>query len=219
MAKLSSITRLALFTLAIGTGLMAQSPWSTGFKIGGGPTASSVKTLMGDAGFSFAGTFELGYQLDKNSSLVFGAGYRFFPGDFKTVSFIPSTAATVAGTYEARVRKPEAKGFELTAAYRMNLNEDLFVQGGVRLGINKVTFTDTGSSVTYAGTPVVRTLVVPIATMTEKKTTSFGLLAGIGYRFGSAFTVEGNAFTVRLGDPLGDTRTAVATELTFGIRF
>jgi opacity protein-like surface antigen len=219
VAKLSSITRLALFTLAIGTSLLAQSPWSTGFKMGGGPTASGVKSLLGDAGYSMGGAFELGYQLDKNSSLVFDAGYRFYPGDFKTVSYIPATASTVAGTYEGRVRKPEAKGFEFTALYRRDLFEDVYAQGGIRLGLNKVTFTDTGSSVTYAGTPVTRTQVVTIASMTDKKTTSFGLMAGLGYRFGSAFTMEFNAFTVRLGDPLGDTRTGVATELTFGIRF
>lgn len=222
VSNLVSITRLAILTLAVSTGLAAQEGWEGALKIGGGPTTGGAKTVTGNAGFSFAPTLEFTYHYNKTSAVALGMGYRFFPGDIYTVSSIP-TPQVAGQTYEARLRKPDAKGFELSALYRHSFNEDLYVQGGLRLGLYKVNFRDTGSRITYGTVPpstaVVPTAIVTIMDDRDKKTTSFGLLAGMGYRLTENFSVEANVFTVRLGDPLGITNTSLASELSFGIRF
>jgi opacity protein-like surface antigen len=125
----------------------------------------------------------------------------------------------VAGqTYEARVRKPDGKGFEITSLYRHGFSEDLFVHGGLRLGLYKINYRDTGSRITYSA-PATPSAIVTIQDDREKKTVSFGLMAGIGYRLTEKFSLEANVFTVRLGDPVGYTSTSLASELCFGIRF
>ena len=181
---------------------------------------------MGNAGYSFAPEVEYAYNFNKSQAVVLGLGYRFFPGEISTVSFIPTAAATVpatpprpAGTYEARLRKPDAKGAEVTALYRQTFGSDFFVQGGLRLGFYSVNFRDTGSRITYAANGTTTTAIETIADDLTKKTTSIGLMAGCGYRLTDMFSVEANAFTVRLGSPLGNTATSVATEIAFGIRF
>ena len=257
MSNLVSITRLALLTLAVSTGLAAQEGWEGALKFGGGPTTGPAKTVTGNSGFSFAPTLEAAYHFNKTSSWVFGVGYRFLPGDiYASRTFIapPAVVTRTAtnfnawtasvnaarawalanpGPQEMTLRKPDAKGMEFTSLYRHTFNEDLFVQGGIRLGLYKVSVRDTGTRFNYSfteasgtfGTPnwVNASLVTPIITTlaieTEKKTASFGLMAGIGYRLTENFSIEANAFTIRLGDPLGSTNTSLATELCFGIRF
>jgi len=197
-------------------GLSAQEGWEGSLKIGAGPTTGPAKTLTGKAGFSFAPTVEAIYNFNKTSAVVLGGGYRFFPGDMYEVSAIPTPR--VAGTYEARLRKPDAKGLELTALYRHSFENELYLQGGLRLGLYKVTLRDTGSRITYSA-PTTPSAIVTISDEFVKKTTSFGLQAGVGYHLTENFSVEANVFTVRLGDPLGITNTSVASELSFGFRF
>lgn len=217
MSHFLSITRVALLTLSIGTGLAAQEGWEGALRIGAGPTTGPAKTVTGNAGYSFAPTLEAVYNFDKTSSVVFGAGFRFFPGDIYMVSAIP-TPQVAGQTYEARLRKPDAMGLELTSVYRHGLNEDIYIQGGIRLGLYKVSFRDTGSRITYSA-PSVPSQIETIQVELVKKTTSFGLTAGVGYRLTENFSVEANVFTVRLGDPLGITNTSLASELSFGFRF
>ncbi|MCE1228094.1 MAG: hypothetical protein LWX11_01180 [Firmicutes bacterium] len=207
--------------LAAAIGLSAQEEgWSGALKFGGGPVSGSAKAVTGDAAFSFSPQFEATYSFNKSSAWVFGAGYRFFPGDQTMISYIP-TPQVAGQTYEARIRKPEAKGLELTSLYRHTFGESFFVQGGLRIGLYKTTFRDTGSRVTYTlvSNRITPTTVVTIQDEFEKKTTSVGLLAGLGYQLNRNFSVEVNAFTVRLGNPLAGTNTSVASEVNFGIRF
>lgn len=217
MSNLVSITRLAALALVLSVGLSAQEGWTGALKFGGGPTTGKAKTLTGDAGYSFSPQVEASYSMDKASAIVLGAGYRFFPGDITTISTIP-TPQVGGQTYEARLRKPDAKGLEVSALYRHTFENSMFLQGGLRLGLYKMTFRDTGSRITYSA-PSTPSAIVTIAEEREKKTTSFGLLAGIGYQLTQNFSVELNAFTVRLGDPLGGTSASLATEVNFGIRF
>ena len=256
MSYLASASRLLLLTLVAGTSLVAQEGWVGSLKLNAGPTMGPAKALMGQAGYSFAPEIELAYHYSKTDAVVFGVGYRFFPGDLSAASYIPApppastfittgtsnaarvviqnyVAASVAAPYEARLRKPDAKGLELTSLYRHNYTPDLFVQGGLRLGLYKVNVRDTGSRITYMelATPgtganlgktnysATPSSIVTIMDDLDKKTTSLGLMAGIGYRLTTNFSLEANVFTVRLGDPRGLTHTSVATELGFGIRF
>lgn len=215
MSTLASISRLALIAVTACTGLKAQEGWAGSLKLGGGPTTGPAKTLMGDAGDSFGAEVEFAYRYGKRQTLVLGLGMRFIPGDLATVSSIPTPRAD--GTYEARIRKPDAKGPELTALYRHDLTGTLFVQGGLRLGLYKVNVRDTGSRITYTGGAP--SAIVTIMDDLDKKTTSIGAVAGLGYRITDIFSVEANVFTLRLGDPRGLTTTSAASELRFGIRF
>jgi len=76
---------------------------------------------------------------------------------------------------------------------------------------------DTGSRITYTGGAP--TAIVTIMDDLDKKTASFGAVAGLGYQISDYFSVEGNIGTVRLGNPRGLTSTSAATEIRFGIRF
>jgi opacity protein-like surface antigen len=236
-------------------GLAAQEGWVGSLKFGGGPTTGAAKTLMGNAGYSFAPTLEFAYHYSKTDAFVLGAGLRFFPGDISTASYIPAApspttsgyittgttnaartanlAYIAGGPYEARLRKPDTKGLELTGMYRHDYNPDLYVQAGLRLGLYKVNVRDTGTQITYtesaiAGTGVnlgrtnygvTPSSIVTIMDDLDKKTTSLGVIAGLGYQLTEYFSIEANVFTVRLGDPRGVTTTSVASEVCFGIRF
>ena len=221
MSNLASVSRLALLALVASTGLAAQEGWNGSLKLGAGPTNSGAKTVMGNAGYSFAPQVELAYGFNKKQSLVLGLGFRFFPGDIATVSYIPGArpVTTTPTAYEARLRKPDAKGTEFTALYRQTMGSDFFVQGGMRLGLYKVNFRDTGSRITYATNGTTITNIDTIMDDVDKKTVSFGLMAGFGYRLTENFSLEANVFTVRLGDPLGSTSTSLVSEIAFGIRF
>ncbi|BDU72541.1 hypothetical protein [Mesoterricola silvestris] len=197
------------------TALQAQEGWVGSLKFGGGPTTGSAKTLMGNAGYGFGAEVEFAYRYAKDQAMVLGLGYRFFPGDLATVSSIPTPRPD--GTYEARITKPDAKGPEVTALYRRDLVPELYVQAGLRLGLYKVNVRDTGSRITYTGGAP--SSIVTIMDDLDKKTTSIGAVAGLGWRITGIFSVEANVFTVRLGDPRGGTGTSAASEIRFGIRF
>lgn len=207
----------------------AQDPWSLGFKMGGGPTFQDVNTFTGNAGYAWGGDFELGYQLSKNNQLAFTLGYRFFPGDFQQVSLAPNALPVRAtiGTYtlETRIRKAGVEGFQLGALYRSDLPfEGYFWQGGLRIGFNKATVVDTGSTftqtTTVANTAGTITKIVAIDSQKEKTVVSPGLLVGAGYRFNDAYSLEANYYMTRAKDPVtGKRLSGSALELTFGIRF
>ncbi len=227
MTKLSILTRVAALALLAGTASQAQDPWSLNLKLGGGPTMGDIRPLLGDAGYAFGADIEIGYQLSKSSQFAFGLGYRFFPGDFQNLSFIPSTIPVsnpVAVTYyETRVRKAEAMGFQLNALYRANLPmENAYWQGGVRIGFNKLRQTDTGTRLTTtgAGGSASITAVNAIASVDEKTVVSPGLLAGVGYRFNETYSLEVNFYQASMESPaLGKKKSGVASEFNFGIRF
>jgi hypothetical protein len=227
VAKLSTLSRIAALALLVGTASAAQDPWSLSFKMAGGPTLGDINTVSGNAGFNFGGDFEIGYQLTKKSQFAFGLGYRFFPGDFQNLSFIPATysATNVNPTiYETRVRKAEARGFQFNALYRADLPwEGGYWQGGLRIGINNFKQTDTGTRLvtdgrasTVSGNVIA---VNTIADIQEKTTTSLGPLVGVGYRFNETYSLEVNFWMASMESPAVGKKTGTATELAFGIRF
>jgi opacity protein-like surface antigen len=226
VAKLSNLTRIAALALLVGTAAAAQDPWSLSFKMAGGPTMGDIATLSGTAGYNFGGDIEAAYQLDKKSQFAFGLGYRFFPGDYQNLSFIPSTIPAsnpVAITYyETRVRKAEAMGFQLNALYRRDMGwEGSYWQAGLRIGFNKVKQTDTGTRLTTtgAGGSGSVTAVNAIADIQEKTVTSLGPLVGVGYRFNETYSLEVNFWSASMESPATGKKTGTATELAFGIRF
>jgi hypothetical protein len=197
------------------------------FKMGGGPLSGQVRKVTGDAGYSFSAGIEMEQKLGSDSSLVYGFGYRAYPGDFENISFLPATLpvrATV-GTYyeETRVRKGEAGGFNLSAVYRHDaFMEGMYLQGGLVLGFNRSTTTDTGSritiTVTTAATAGAITAIETIDSRLEKKTTAIGLTGGLGYRFGGRYALELNLTQTSLEGVIGK-KSGFAGELTFGVRF
>lgn len=229
MANLSTLSRLAALTLAVGSVAAAQDPWSLSFKMGGGPSFQEVRTYCGDAGYAWGGDFEVGYQLTKSSQLAFTLGYRVLPGDFQQLSLAPATLPTRATTgdytLETRIRKADLQGFQLGALYRANLPwEGTYWQGGLRLGFNKSKDIDTGTTftqtVTTAGTAGSITAVKAIASQKGKTVASPGLVVGLGYRLNDTYSIEANYATLRAESATDGTKlTGSALELTFAVRF
>jgi hypothetical protein len=197
-------------------GLSAQQ-WGTGFKFGGGPLRGRMSEDLGSAGFTFGGAFEVTRSLAKGSDLVFDLGYQSFPGDYKTMSFIPSPIPA-AGTYEARVRKSSADGFFLNALYRSDFGlEDIYFQAGLRFARTKYSQTDTGSSLTYS-TPTTLTRVDTIADNQERQKYSVGGVFGAGYHLTERYSLEANLFTTQMDTTVG-TSSGWAAELLFRVKF
>lgn len=244
MARLT-LTKLLSLSLLLGSSLAAQeSKWTPSYKFQVGSTMGGAKDLFLPANTSgavapnFGGGVEVAYQLNKASALVFDLGFRYTPGDNGITSFLvspPATAKTpawvIGDTYtsEARARKIDGQGWQASALYRHDaFMEGMFWQAGVRLGFNKTTQTDTGSSAVYTVTAVNVTTFVPtwstpvataIASKVEKKTTALGLLAGLGYRFDDRYSGELNAYQTKFEGATAGKRSGTVVELAVGVRF
>ena len=222
-----AIFRPAALILMIGTANLAQDAWTYTLKMSGGPTSGGLMGVLGRAGYQFGGDFEAAYRYTKDARIVVGLGFRAFPGDFQVLSSIPFTyAATNVNptVYESRVRKPEGQGFQLTGLYRGYLPrwEGVYWQGGLRIGANRFTQTDTGTQLVTDGrasTVSGNVLAVnTIAEVREQSTLSIGPMAGVGYEFGD-FTLELNLWMASMDSPALGKKSGLATELAVGFRF
>ena len=227
MQRLCATLRSVALIVMAGSAAVAQDTWSYTLKIAGGPTFGGLLSPLGRAGYSFGADFEAAYRRSSNTRFVVGLGWRAFPGDFVNISSIPFTyAATNVNptVYETRVRKPEASGFQLTGLYRSYLSrwEGAYLQGGLRLGANKLVETDTGTQLVTDGRASTVTgnvlAVNTIASVREQSTLSVGPMAGIGYEFGE-FTFELNVWMASMQSPTLQKRNGMASELAFGFRF
>lgn len=227
MPRLSATIRSTALILMIGTAAVAQDAWSYTLKMSGGPTFGGLVGVLGKAGYQFGGDFEAAYRYTKDTRIVVGLGFRSFPGDFAVLSSIPySYAATNVNptVYESRVRKPEGQGFQLTGLFRGYLPkwEGLYWQGGLRIGSNKFTQTDTGTQLVTDGRASTVTgnvlAVNTIAEIREQTTLSIGPMAGVGYEFGD-FTLELNLWLASMESPALGKKGGLASELAFGFRF
>lgn len=244
MARLTSLTKLLVLPLVLGGTLSAQeAKWTPSFKFFAGSVMGATKDLFlppaatGSVAPSFGGGVEVAYKLDGQSAMVFDLGFRFVPGDNGIMSYIelPNTRKTpdwvVGDTYaaETRNRKIDGQSWQASALYRRNaFTEGMFWQAGLRLGINKTTQTDTGASTLYTATAVSATTFLPtwsttrttaIASIDDKKTTSIGLLAGLGYKFDERYSGELNAFQTKFEGAAAGKKSGTVVELAFGIRF
>ncbi len=226
MSLVSRLTSRTALLLCLGTALSAQDAMTFQFKMGGGPLSGQVRKVTGDAGYSFSGTFELNQKLSSESALVYGLGYRAFPGDFQNLSFIPNPRPNQPVglyTYESRVRKGEASGFHLSAMYRKDMfMEGMYLQGGLVLGFYKSTTTDTGTrltvNVTTANTSGTVTKTETINSRVNETATSLGLTGGLGFRFNDRYTLELNLIQSSLEGVIGK-KSGIAAEVAFGVRF
>lgn len=228
MPRLTRFTRLAVLTVALCGGLNAQSAkWDASFKFFGGGTTGGAKDLIG-ATVNFGGGVEGTYKLDQGGSLVFDLGYRFFPGGNSIQSFInlpTATAATIGRQYtgETRDRKVDGSSWQVSALYRRDaFTEGMYWQGGLRIGFNKAKQTDTGAASSYTQTTATAWTVTAtnaIDSVVEKKTTSIGLLGGIGYRFNNQYSGELNVFQTRFEGASAGKQNGAVVELAFGVRF
>lgn len=231
MSKRGLVASLLVALAGTGSMLVAQeAPPIGAFKIGGGQLGGDTKKAL-DLGATFSFALETTFPLNERSALVAELGYRFYPGANSLLSFIPvSVPATGINPtiYETRNRRTDAKGFQLTGLYRYDLiPKALYVQGGLRVGFNKTTETDTGTQLVTDGTAITNTgsignthilAVNTIATRQEKKGVALGVLAGAGYRFGSRYAVELNAFNTRIETSAG-AKNGFAAELSFSVQF
>ncbi len=227
MPRPRATLRPAVLVMMIGSASMAQEAMSYTLKLAGGPTFGGLLSPLGRAGYAYGFDFELGYRLAPRTQIVAGLGWRAFPGDFVNVSFIPFTyaATNVNPTiYETRVRKPEGQGFQLTGLYRSHLPswEGAYWQGGLRLGSNKVTETDTGTQLVTDGRSSSTSgnvlAVNTIAQVREKTTVSIGPMAGFGYEF-REFTFEVNVWMASIESAAVGKKSGMVSELAFGFRF
>ncbi len=231
MSRLSLVARL-LMAVAGTSGMLAaqEAPPIGAFKIGGGQLGGDTKKAL-DLGATFSFALETTFPLGERSALVGELGYRFYPGANSLLSFIPvSVPATGVNptVYETRNRRTDAKGFQLSGLYRYDvLPKTLYVQGGLRAGFNKTTETDTGTQLVTDGAAITNTgsignshilAVNTIASVREKKGVALGLVAGAGYRFGSRYAIELNAFNTRIETGSGS-RNGFAAELAFSVQF
>ena len=234
MPRLTRITRLAFFSVALCAGLSAQvDRWDASFKFYGGGTIGGAKDLFNTTG-NFGGGAEGTYKLDGSGSLVFDLGYRFFPGTNSIQSYItlPAlTATSPAGMLysgETRDRKTDGSGWQASALYRRNaFTGGMYWQAGLRIGFNKTKQTDTGAASSYITTktpataPAVWTVTATSAinSVEENKTTSIGLLGGIGYRFNDQYSGELNVFQTKFEAAAAGKQNGAVVELAFGVRF
>ena len=204
-----------------------QAEWRPAFGFHVGAITGGAKDLVGSR-LSFGGAFELDYQLSKGTSLVFDVGYRWYPGDFVNVSFIPTPLPirAAAGTYyeSTRVRKTDGQGMHLTALYRKAIAEgDWYWQAGLRVARNKTTETTTGTRLTItvatAGTAGSATAVGTILTQLNTTKTSFGPVVGAGFRFMDRYSLELNLSTLQMESPASGSKSGVGADISFGIRF
>lgn len=227
MARLRSLLCSSALMLLASLPAVAQDPVSYTLKLAAGPAGGGLLSPLGRAGYTFGADFELAYERSQGSHFVLGLGWRAFPGDFVNVSFIPYTYAATGVNptiYETRVRKPEGQGFQLTGLYRGAVKrwEGAYWQGGLRIGANKLSETDTGTQLVTDGrasTVSGNVLAVnTIVSIREKKTLSVGPMLGVGYEF-NGYTLEVNAWAASMESPTLGKKSGVATELAFGFRF
>lgn len=227
MSRLSTLTKLVSLSLVLGSSLLAQeSKWEPSFKLFGGYLIGAASDdVLGKNPVNFGAGVEAAYKLDKNASLVLDLGYRFYPGDTQFVSYFQLPATGTVGQVvsgESRVRKTQIDGFQASALYRRDAFMDgMFWQAGLRLGFNKAKQTDTGSASSYTrgATTWNVTSVSAIDSVVEKKKTSIGLLAGLGYRFNDRYTGGLNVYTAQFEDPTIGKKSGTVAEFDFGIRF
>ncbi len=230
MRLIRPFTALAL--LMAGLGLNAQAPdWTLGFRMHGGPTSGALKTAAENGGYTFGLAVEAGWKLDKQSSVIGQLGYAWLPGDNRLVSkyekALPATGVNPTH-FEMRNRKTDLGGFQLAALYRYQINEDIYLEGGLRLGFNRAVSKDNGTRITTNGNAVVDVTkpadanILAIATIVEEKTTnttSIGPVVGAGLRLTEDKFLGFSLSSLKVNTPYGGSATGMAAELSFTVRF
>lgn len=222
------------FIFALVAGSMSAQTFMQGWDIA---TKFTTGNTSGGLGNSVAlnnpnslNTFAFGLEFTKGNFVV-GLDYQYMPGNFRLDSYIPHltfsssgapTSVGAAGTYQTIIRKPEANLYNFNFLYRYPMPEqDLYLQGGLRASMARVTETDTGSREVWSSTTVLASSSA-IAERREAKTTSFNPTIGVGREFTERFRGELNltqskmTFPSRTGNV---SKTGFITELSFGIKF
>ena len=153
-----------------------------------------------------------------------GINFRQFKGNNWVVSTIPHTntsasAVTAAGTYENRMRKSEAKGFDLDLGYKINLGlpETYYTFVGARVAMYDYNTTDVGSREVWASTSSLTSASAIFSSPTVKKT-NFNPMAGIGYNFNDRYYGQLALISSSFAFPT-KASSGMITELSFGIKF
>jgi hypothetical protein len=231
MSTSNLLPRALLAWGLLGAALAAQDAPSLGaFKLGIGTLSGEAQKAL-ETGTTFSLSLESAFPLSERGALVGSLGYRQFPGGNRLLSYIPlSVPATGVNptAYETRNRRTEAKGFELSGLYRYDvLQKELYVQAGVRLGFFKTSETDTGTRLITDGTAIANTgsisnthilSVNTIAASQEKRATSVGAVAGVGYRFLNRYAAEINFFSTKIETPSAGAKNGFAAELSFSVQ-
>lgn len=225
-----SYVPVALFALLLGGSLQAQG-WDYALTMSINNASSDLSNKRGLYNSEIFNGFAGGFQ-GTNGRWIVGINFRQFKGNNWVVSTIPHTdtsgsSVTAAGTYENRMRKSEAKGFDIDLGYKVNLGlpETFYTFVGARVAMYDYNTTDVGSREVWVVTSPVSTLVPFTLTSASAifssptvKKTNFNPMAGIGYNFNDRYYGQLTFVSSNFAFPIQAT-SGMITELSFGIKF
>lgn len=209
--------------------LLDAQAWEGTFRITAGQHGGAFSRAV-NANRTFGGEFELARRQGPGQ-LAMALGYSILPGDQSVVSAygktLPATG-TNPSFFDARLRLLEGQSAYFSALYRVEaLAEGVYVQAGLRLGMNRSIQKDAGTRLVTTGLAIPDTNstkdpnileVRTIASISDTRTFSPGLLMGIGVRIGKDYCLEANASSHVFKTP-ERRMSGFAWEGTLGIRF
>ena len=217
-----SFVPVALFAWLLGSSLQAQG-WDYALTMSINNASSDLGNKQGLYNSEIFNGFAGGFQGTKGRWIV-GINFRQFKGNNWVVSTIPhtntsATGVTAAGTYENRMRKSEAKGFDVDLGYKINLGlpETYYTFVGARVAMYDYNTTDVGSREVWASTSSLTSASAIFSSPTVKKT-NFNPMAGIGYNFNDRYYGQLALISSSFAFPTRAS-SGMITELSFGIKF
>ena len=190
--QLRSRLLIPAFLIAFaGTVAQAQESWDAGFKLVAGNFSGAEDALIGQSknyGVAMFGT----YILTKRQSLVFDAGYRYFPGTTK-----------VNGNL---AQNDKSDGYYASALFRYTFwRDDIYAHAGLRASQIKA----------------VRTLTSNAGGTTQKingpYTTGIRPVVGVGARLSDKYSMEFNLAGLESKSVDGNSKSGFMVEVALSI--
>jgi hypothetical protein len=171
----------------------------------------------------------VGYSLSDTTSIVGGLGYRVLSGDqYLAKSYeVPGTNVNTGylpnTTYSALNQKHDGGGFEFSCLYRMDLlGGGLYVQGGLRLSSYKLSTNNFGADITTDANGAMNganTIIKTISYIADTSTIGPAIVLGLGYRMAPQHALEFNLSSLRAEGEDTGTKSGIAFEIGYSIRF
>lgn len=183
----------AFFLAFAGTAAQAQETWDTGFKLVAGNFSGAESALLGQSK-NFGVAMFGAYILSKRQSLVFDAGYRFFPG------------TTTVNGYVSQNDKSD--GYYASALFRYTFwRDDVYAHAGLRLTQIKAVRTLTDSSGGFAN----------VQKLNGPYTTGIRPVVGVGARLSDHYSLEFNIAGLESANVDGNSKSGFMAEVGLSI--
>jgi len=232
--KLPKLANLLIAASMLSVTVAAQdagkSRFQPEFKISAAYNNGALATdvLQKHMGFVISGA--VGYTLSDTASIIGSVGYRVLSGDqylAKSYDMVnpatPNTGYKTNTTYSALNQKHDGGGFELSCLYRMDfLSGDLYLQGGLRVSSYKLSTNNYGANITTDANGAMNTANTKVETISyiaNTNTIGPAIVVGMGYRMAPQHALEFNVSSVRAGGEETGTKTGIAFEIGYSIRF